>query len=91
MNVFTYIPIRNGISKSKSSETSGPGRAFDKCPGRARALGVAGRVSLISPGVAGRGSACDPATLPTLTAGGPPPPPPPSRRPPFGGAHDSRF
>ena len=38
---------------------SGPGRAFDKCPGRAGrpgSLGVAGRGSLISPGVAGRGA-----------------------------------
>ena len=51
---------------------SGPGRSFDKCPGRAGRpgwLGVAGRGSLISPGVEGRGlGSADPATLPTLAA-----------------------
>ena len=56
------------IFKSRSLRMSGPGRAFDKfgegrafdnCPGRAGrpgSLGVAGRKSLISPGVAGPGA-----------------------------------
>ena len=53
-----------------------PGPAFDKCPGwagRPGSLGVAGRESLISTGVAGRRARVGdpPVTLPTLPPGGP--------------------